>query len=868
MKSLKPKIVKHGSISRQIAIRMAIGATFIMLLSMLIFGLLDYFDRVQTVRKTLNEVAYSTAPGLAGSLWNFDLRQLQLLIDGLTQIPSISHAVVFDDNGVEIARSGLKIDHTHRQIEKRVVLVHQQAQEAATVGELQIVVDLQPLTAAAIERLLPLLITLLIVVSVLGAVFFVLFKRLVTQHLMSIANYLSSLSFNKLQKPLTLPPTARLNNELGMVIESINDMRQQLLGSRLELEDYRQHLENLVSLRTIELQRQQAFTQAVLENTSDGIVACNEHGRLSLMNRASREIHGIGEKDLPPEQWAEHYRLYRADGKTPMTTEDIPLFRAFHGEILHNEQMTIEQQQDGKRLIILASGQALFDQSGAKIGAVVSLHDVTEQKTIEAKLIKAKDAAEAANRTKSMFLANMSHELRTPMNAILGFSDLLRRSPGLSEAQQQNLAIIRKSGDHLLGLINGVLDLAKIETGHIQIERAPFDVVNLILSVVDMVRGRAREKGLQLTVDQSPDFPRHIVEDEIKLRQILINLLSNAVKATERGGVILRLGVERHPTERLIMEVEDTGIGIAPEEQEKIFDAFVQAGSPSKQKGTGLGLAITRRFVALMGGKLTLASTVDEGSTFRVELPLQRARPEDLPEDAPESSEEVFELEPGQPECRVLVVDDQMENWLLLVQLLEKVGFTVRAAENGAEAVARFEDWRPHFIWMDRRMPVLDGVEATRQIRARPDGDAVKIAAVTASSFKQENVELMDAGFDAIVHKPYRPEQIYDCMASLLGLRFVRAAPPAATEPPPEMSLQTLDALAEPIRQALADAIASLDEAQVKALVAEIGNADPALAATLSYMVENYNYQPILDALDGLLSAKICLHPVTSLAHP
>ena len=855
MKSLKPKIVKHGSISRQIAIRMAIGATFIMLLSMLIFGLLDYFDRVQTVRKTLNEVAYSTAPGLAGSLWNFDLRQLQLLIDGLTQIPSISHAVVFDDNGVEIARSGLKIDHTHRQIEKRVVLVHQQAQEAATVGELQIVVDLQPLTAAAIERLLPLLITLLIVVSVLGAVFFVLFKRLVTQHLMSIANYLSSLSFNKLQKPLTLPPTARLNNELGMVIESINDMRQQLLGSRLELEDYRQHLENLVSLRTIELQRQQAFTQAVLENTSDGIVACNEHGRLSLMNRASREIHGIGEKDLPPEQWAEHYRLYRADGETPMATEDIPLFRAFHGETLHNEQMTIEQQPDGKRLIVLASGQALFDQGGAKIGAVISLHDVTEQKSIEAKLIKAKDAAEAANRTKSMFLANMSHELRTPMNAILGFSELLRHSQGLSETERKNLAIIRKSGDHLLGLINDVLDLIKIETGHIQLESKPFDIGDIVLGLVDMMRGRAREMGLQLFMEQSPDFPRYIVGDEAKLRQILINLLSNAVKATEKGCITLRLGVKGDPAEILVMEVEDTGVGIAPEEQEKIFDAFVQAGSPSKQKGTGLGLAITRQFVMLMGGTITLTSTLGKGSAFHVEVPFQPVRPEDLPADAPKRGE-VVALAPGQPEFRILVVDDQFENRLLLTQLLERVGgFAIKQAENGSDAVEQFQNWHPQFIWMDQRMPVMSGVEATQRIRALPGGDAVKIAAVTASSFKQDDDALMNAGFDDIVHKPYRPEQIFDCMANLLGAVFVRATPiiaEAAKQAANDCSLQTLSELPATLRQSLADALIGLDEARISAIVTEIGQASPGLAAALEALVERYNYEPILDTLDRI----------------
>jgi len=857
MENSKPSVDRRrrGRISRQIAVQMAVGATLVMLLSMLFLGLLDYRGRVLAANDLLDKVAHSSASGIASSLWNFDIKQLQLLVDGLTQIPSLSYVVVMNERGLEITHSGRMVENADRRLERRIALIHRDAERNTVVGELLVVVDLWPLTVAAVERLLPLLVALVVVISVLGVIFFVLFERAITRHLIVIARYLSDLSLDKLYKPLQLPVGADANNELGIVVDSINDMRQQLLRSHGDLEDHRRGLEELVSQRTEELQRQQAFTQAVLENTSDGIVACNEYGRLSLLNRASREIHGIGEKDLPPEQWAEHYRLYRADGETPMATEDIPLFRAFHGETLHNEQMTIEQQPDGKRLIVLASGQALFDQGGAKIGAVISLHDVTEQKSIEAKLIKAKDAAEAANRTKSMFLANMSHELRTPMNAILGFSELLRHSQGLSETERKNLAIIRKSGDHLLGLINDVLDLIKIETGHIQLESKPFDIGDIVLGLVDMMRGRAREMGLQLFMEQSPDFPRYIVGDEAKLRQILINLLSNAVKATEKGCITLRLGVKGDPAEILVMEVEDTGVGIAPEEQEKIFDAFVQAGSPSKQKGTGLGLAITRQFVMLMGGTITLTSTLGKGSAFHVEVPFQPVRPEDLPADAPKRGE-VVALAPGQPEFRILVVDDQFENRLLLTQLLERVGgFAIKQAENGSDAVEQFQNWHPQFIWMDQRMPVMSGVEATQRIRALPGGDAVKIAAVTASSFKQDDDALMNAGFDDIVHKPYRPEQIFDCMANLLGAVFVRATPiiaEAAKQAANDCSLQTLSELPATLRQSLADALIGLDEARISAIVTEIGQASPGLAAALEALVERYNYEPILDTLDRI----------------
>jgi signal transduction histidine kinase/CheY-like chemotaxis protein/HAMP domain-containing protein len=504
--------------------------------------------------------------------------------------------------------------------------------------------------------------------------------------------------------------------------------------------------------------------------------------------------------------------------------------------------------------------------------AVAAASQALENAQAEESLRQAKEVAEAANRAKSVFLANMSHELRTPLNAILGFAQLMGGDPSLTSDQRENLETISRSGEHLLALINDVLEMSKIEAGRTTLYTESFDLYHLLDDLEDMFRMRATDKGLQLIFDRAPDVPRYIQTDQGKLRQVLINLLSNAVKFTETGGVTLRAGYEAGPesgsaegedgrekrsTSRLLFEVEDTGPGISADDWETIFDPFVQSGTGREsQEGTGLGLSISRQFVRLMGGDISVGGEVGQGSLFRFDAQIALATEADVQSKRPRRR--VVALEPGQPVYRMVVAEDREANRKLLVKMLRPLGFEVREARNGQEAVELWESWKPHLVWMDMRMPVMDGYEATETIKATIQGQATVVVALTASAFEEERVMILSAGCDDFIRKPFREEEIFDALSKHLGVRFVYqedelppAAAPEAVEGEDVLGREAVAALPAEWRSQLYEAATQADSDLILHLVEEIRGESGNLADALTHLVHEFRFDILMDLTQG-----------------
>ena len=501
-----------------------------------------------------------------------------------------------------------------------------------------------------------------------------------------------------------------------------------------------------------------------------------------------------------------------------------------------------------------------------------------QEEIIERK--KAEEAAAAASLAKSQFVANMSHELRTPLNAILGFTQVMSRDSLLGHENLENLRIINRSGQHLLELINDVLDLSKIEAGIIALDERSFDLYLLLDTLEEMFQIKAETKKMQLRFSVEANVPQYIKTDEKKLRVCLINLLGNAMKFTRDGGRIwLRASVEsnqQQPAESasypnstsvepllILFEVEDTGIGIATAEIDTLFDAFVQTQAGKKTAdGTGLGLTITKKYVQIMGGDIWVKSVLGEGTSFKFNIRVFAAISSEI---TVATLQRAIALEADQPVYRILAVDDNQDNRLLLVKMLQPIGFEVREAENGYQAVELWESWQPHLIWLDTRMPVMDGFEAVRQIRAKEKQTQWRtvIIALTASTFEERKGEIIAAGCDDFVQKPFQEQILFDKMACYLGVRYLYQKLPrlpvgalrryCVSEKPDSFFRGLLAQMPQSWVQELYDAANDVNEELAIQIVDRIWESHPTLAEALKDLLADYRLDKIMDLTQSSL---------------
>jgi two-component system sensor histidine kinase/response regulator len=468
-------------------------------------------------------------------------------------------------------------------------------------------------------------------------------------------------------------------------------------------------------------------------------------------------------------------------------------------------------------------------------------------------------AAEAASKAKSVFLANMSHELRTPLNAILGFAQLLQYDANLTPPQQENLATIHRSGQHLLTLINDILEMSRIEAGQVDVHPSDFDLHQLLTDVTAMLTVKAEEKGLALTLEQAPDLPRYIHTDESKLRQILINLTGNAIKFTDAGSVKLSAqreagGVHADANFRtaeqiytLRFSVTDTGIGLSPEQQKKIFNPFAQVGeNRRRQQGAGLGLAISHHFAALLGGELRVESELGVGSTFTFNIQAAAAD-----ETAPSADlRPVTGVAPGQPAYRILIVEDNEVNLRLLQNALKSVGLPARGAADAHSGIRLVHSWRPHLVLMDVTLPGMDGLEATQRIKAEsPD---TPVIVLTARAFAEDKKAAFSAGCDAFMTKPVDITALFHEIGRLTGVQFIQET--ATDEPAPQavpLSPERLAGLSPEMRRKLYEAAVTADRRRVTQLLAQIREEDEPLASALNELAQSFQFGKLVDLVEA-----------------
>ncbi|MBW4507443.1 MAG: response regulator [Scytonematopsis contorta HA4267-MV1] len=713
-----------------------------------------------------------------------------------------------------------------------------------------------------------------------------------------LAKKAANADFNsgRLQQDITIHQIA----EIGILGSSFNQMAEQIYTAFTDLEKINNELEIRVAERTAELKKTQNELLAIFSAMTELIMVFDADGRVIKILHATSELLYKPEEEVIGKTLHEIFSSDKADS----------FLNNIQDSLFNKKNFNIEYSLQIKEHEVWFAGTISPIDNKTVIFVT---RDISDRKKSEVALQEALLTAQSASLAKSAFLSKMSHELRTPLNVILGFTQVMIRDNYLTQEQQDNINIIHRSGNHLLQLINDVLSMSKIESGEIQINENSFSLNHFLTNIHYILQNKANSKDIKLIFKTAPDIPEYIQTDESKLRQVLINLLGNAIKFTTNGSVTLRvkmgngelfmgngeLGIgncswgmgngENRESEKLKsifpsfpsspssfpsiplsysplptphspsidFEIEDTGAGISSEEINSLFTAFTQTETGRKSmEGTGLGLAISQQFVQAMGGNITVTSTPNQGSIFKFAIPVKLV---DKIDENSKNFQKIIGLEPNQSKCRILIVEDVVENRLLLQKILEPIGFEVKTATNGLEGINQWKNWQPHLICMDMLMPVMDGYEATKHIKARNKNTI--IIALTANAFDEQRQSILAAGCDDFICKPFQEEVLLKMIANHLGILYTYQNKQIAIVPrPSQLSIQSARLTQEnlsimPLQwlQELEHATSALDDILVMHLIKQIPANETELINSLLGLIENFRLDIVLKVTKEVL---------------